>query len=51
MIVESNLRPTTHCKKAANRGMAALRKLKGSFCMLSIRNFEPIYNAFVRLYT
>ena len=51
VIVESNLRPTTHCKKAANRGMTALRKLKGSFRTLSTRNFKPIYNAFVRPHT
>ena len=51
VIVENNLKPTTHCKKAANRGMTALRKLKSSFCILSIRNFEQIYNAFLRPYT
>ena len=52
VIVENNLKPTTHCKKAANRGMTALRKLKGSFrALLSIRNSKPICNAFVRPHT
>ena len=48
VTVESTLKPTLHCKKAANRGMFALKQLKGTFRSLSRKNFSPLYDAFVR---
>ena len=48
VMVENTLKPTLHCNKAANRGMFALKQIKGTFGMLRKKNFKPIYNAFVR---
>ena len=46
--MENTLKLTLHCNKAANRGMFALKQIKGTFGMLRKKNFKPIYNAFLR---
>ena len=48
VTIESSLKQTAHCEKAARKGMSALRLLKTSFNSVSTRNFKPLFNAYVR---
>ena len=47
VLIENSPKPTLHCQKAANRGMSALNLLKMIFNMISKRNFQPLFNAYV----
>jgi len=46
--VASNLKPTTHCLKAANKAMSALRLLRTSFESIQECNFKILYTTYVR---
>ena len=46
--VSNTLKLTTHCHKAANKAMSALRLLRTSFDNLNENNFRPLYTTYVR---
>ena len=47
-IVADNLKPASHCQKAASRGMTALRLMKASFDRIDIVNFRILFTTYVR---
>ena len=48
ITITSDLKPSTHFQRAANKGMAALRVLRGCFDRLTEQNFAGLFNTYVR---
>ena len=48
VTISDNLKPTSHCTKAANKATSALRLLKKTFSNLNVRNFPVLYKTYVR---
>ena len=48
ITITSDLKPSTHCQRAANRAMAALRVLRGCFDRLTEQNFAGLFNTYVQ---
>ena len=48
VYVTNTFKPTTHCKKAANKAMSALKLLKIAFSKLNKENFKILYTTYVR---
>ena len=48
VAITSDLKPSTHCQRAANRAMVALRLLRASFDRLTELNFASLFNTYVR---
>ena len=48
IYVPETLKPTLHCKKAANKGMSALRLLRNAFVNLTLNKFRLLYMTYVR---
>ena len=46
--ITSDLKPSSHCQRAASRAMAALRVLRSCFDRLTERNFTGLFNSYVR---
>ena len=46
--IVNNLKPTYHCKKAANKAMTALKLVKIAFDRLTKTNFKLLYTTYVR---
>ena len=50
ITITSDLKPSIHCQRAANKGMAALRVLRGCFDRLTEQNFAGLFNTYVLTY-
>ena len=48
VTVTSDLQPSTHCQRAANKAMVALRLLKMAFNSFTEENFTSLFYAYVR---
>ena len=48
VYVASTMKPTTHCQRAANRAMSALKLLRIAFEDLNVTNFRLLYTTYVR---
>ena len=48
VFIVNTLKPTTHCQRAANKAMSALKLLRISFESLNISNFKQLYSTYVR---
>ena len=48
VYVTNNLKPTTHCLKASNKAISALRRLKMTFDRIDLKNFKILYSTYVR---
>ena len=48
VTVTSDLKPSTHCQRAANRAMMALRLLRNAFDSLTVQNFKGLFSTYVR---
>ena len=46
--VTSNLKPTTHCHKAANKAMVALKLMRVAFDRFNTSNFNRLFTTYVR---
>ena len=48
ITITSDLKPSTHCQRAANKAMTALRVLRACFDRLTEQNFTGLFNTYVR---
>ena len=48
VTITRDLKPTSHCQRAANRAMMALRLLKNAFDGLTVQNFTGLFSTYVR---
>ena len=48
VYIDSSLKPSFNCSKAANKAMSALKLLRLTFCRLTKTNFKFLYNMYIR---
>ena len=48
VYIVNTLKPTTHCRRAANKTMSALKLLTIAFECLNLPNFKILYTTYVR---
>ena len=48
VYISDTLKATSHCQKAASRGMSALRLMRLSFDQINKKNFKILYTTYVR---
>ena len=48
VYVSNSLKPTSHCQKAASKGMSALRLMKTAFDRIDESNFKILFTTYVR---